>query len=158
MAKPNKPTIFTEREEKFLKELVKNGVQFIVVGLSAAALQGAPVVTQDIDLWFKDLGDPNLQKALHKVGASYIPPIMQNPPLFAGKGVQLFDIVLTLHGLDEFKHEIKNTTEIKIGKTTINVLNLDRILASKRAANRKKDKLVIPVLEDCLAALKIVKN
>ena len=42
--------IFTEKEGRFLKELAKNKVRFMIVGLSAAALQGAPVVTQDIDL------------------------------------------------------------------------------------------------------------
>jgi hypothetical protein len=28
-----------------------------------AALQGAPVVTQDVDLWFEDLGDPGIREA-----------------------------------------------------------------------------------------------
>ena len=45
-----KPSIFTENEIRFLRELVKNRVPFMIVGLSAAALQGAPVVTQDVDL------------------------------------------------------------------------------------------------------------
>ncbi|MGB7747091.1 MAG: hypothetical protein WBN75_07380 [Verrucomicrobiia bacterium] len=39
----------------------------MVVGLSAAALQGAPVVTEDIDLWFDNLSDPKLMQALVKV-------------------------------------------------------------------------------------------
>ena len=47
-----KPSIFTENEIRFLRELVKNHVPFMIVGLSAAALQGAPVVTQDVDLSF----------------------------------------------------------------------------------------------------------
>jgi hypothetical protein len=34
----------------------------------------------------------------------------------------------------------------------LKVLPLDRILASKRAANRPRDRLVIRVLEDALAA------
>ena len=41
--------IFGDREAEFLKELVRQKVEFMIVGLSAAALQGAPVVTQDID-------------------------------------------------------------------------------------------------------------
>ena len=45
-----KPQLLTDRELAFLRELVKTNVPFMIVGLSAAALQGAPVVTQDIDL------------------------------------------------------------------------------------------------------------
>ena len=61
------PSIFTEQEEGFLRELVRQRVEFMIVGLSAAALQGAPAVTQDIDLWFKDLADPKLTNALDRV-------------------------------------------------------------------------------------------
>ncbi len=48
----------TERELRLLRELVHHQVRFLIVGLSAAALQGAPVVTQDVDLWFGSLDDP----------------------------------------------------------------------------------------------------
>lgn len=48
----------SESELKFLRSLVTHDVRFMVVGLSAAALQGAPVVTQDVDLWFENLADP----------------------------------------------------------------------------------------------------
>ena len=41
-----------ESELRFLRALLRRKVRFMVVGLSAAALQGAPVVTQDVDLWF----------------------------------------------------------------------------------------------------------
>ena len=68
------PLIFGDREIEFLKELVRQKVEFMIVGLSAAALQGAPVVTQDIDLWFRRLPDPGIEKALKKFNGSYIPP------------------------------------------------------------------------------------
>ena len=38
------------------------------------------------------------------------------------------------------------------------VLRVDRILAGKRAANRAKDRLVIPVLEDALAVSKAARK
>ena len=40
-----KDLIFDDREAEFLRELVRQKVDFMIVGLSAAALQGAPVVT-----------------------------------------------------------------------------------------------------------------
>jgi hypothetical protein len=53
-----------------MRELVNHQVRFLMVGLSAAALQGAPVVTQDVDLWFERLDDPNLTAALRQVGGA----------------------------------------------------------------------------------------
>ena len=49
------PQPFTDRELALLGALVEEGVEFLVVGLAAAALQGVPAVTQDVDLWFADL-------------------------------------------------------------------------------------------------------
>ena len=56
-------------ELRFLRALLRRKVQFMVVGWSAAALQGAPVVTEDVDLWFENLSDPKLSRALEAVGA-----------------------------------------------------------------------------------------
>ena len=127
----------------------------MVVGLSAAALQGAPVVTQDVDLWFEDLSDPRIGDALREMDAAYVPPSILNPPMFAGGGVELFDIVLTMHGLRSFPEELRNCVEVSLGRQKLKVLGVDRILASKRAANRAKDRLVIPVLEDAWAASQV---
>jgi hypothetical protein len=141
-----------ESELRFLRALLRYKVRFMVVGLSAAALQGAPVVTQDVDLWFEDLNDPRLRKALREVGVAYVPPSILNPPMFAGGGVELFDIVLRMDGLGKFSEELPHCIEISLGRQKLKVLAVDRILKSKRAANRAKDRLVIPVLEDALAA------
>ena len=153
-----KPLIFTDRELAFLRELVKNKVPFMIVGLSAATLQGAPVVTQDVDLWFKSLSHPGIKKALRKVDGTYVPPIMLNPPMFAGDAVDLFDIVLTLHGLKSFDWEYARAIEVPLGRFKVKVLPLDRILASKKAANREKDRLTIPVLRDALLATRGVNG
>ena len=144
-----------ESELRFLRALLRRKVQFMVVGLSAAALQGAPVVTQDVDLWFQDLSDPRIREALKEVDAAYAAPSLQNPPMFVGGGVELFDIVLTMHGLGAFAEELGNCVDVALGRHKLKVLRVDRILVSKRAANRAKDRLVIPVLEDSLAASKV---
>jgi hypothetical protein len=147
-------SIFTDRERRFLQELVRRDVKFMIVGLSAAALQGAPAVTQDIDLWFKDLSDPKLMGALKRVGGVYVPPTGSTPPMFAGKSVALFDIVRKMDGLDGFDEELENALEFRIGRVPVKVLPLSRIIASKKAANRRKDRLILPVLEDAAATLR----
>ena len=106
----------SETELRLLESLLRHKVRFMVVGLSAAALQGAPVVTEDVDLWFENLSDPKLMQALVKVGAAYIPPFGYNPPMLGGPGSEPFDIALRMNGLDDFAVEWKRAVEIKIGR------------------------------------------
>ncbi len=146
-------SIFGDRELDFLRELVRQKVEFMIVGLSAAALQGAPVVTQDIDLWFRDLADPGLERALRKVRGVYVPPTASTPPMLVGKGIELFDIVLNMDGLGEFDEEKKRAIRMPLGRIKVPVLGLDRIVASKTAAGREKDAIVLKVLTDALKAI-----
>ena len=143
----------SESELRLLGSLLRHRVRFLVVGLSAPALQGAPVVTEDVDLWFEDLSDPKLAQALKSVGAAYIPPFGLNPPMLGGPGSELFDVVIRMDGLGAFTEEWKRALDVKVGKLRLKVLPLERILASKQAAQRPKDQRVIPVLQSTLLAL-----
>jgi hypothetical protein len=151
------PLPLAERELRFLRALVQQDVRFLLVGLSAAALQGAPVVTQDVDLWFERLDDPNLREALARVDGAYVAPTALTPPMFAGEGLELFDIVLRVDGLNTFAIESANAIDMQLGDVPVKVLPLARILASKRAAGRPKDRAVIPLLEDVLR-LQLVRD
>ena len=155
--------IFTDREARFLRELVRNKVPFMVVGLSAAALQGAPMVTQDVDLWFRDIRHSGIRKALRKMDGTLVPAIGLNPPMFAGEHVQCFDIVLTVHGVGSFDEEYRAALDVDMGGFAVKVLPLAKIIASKKRLNREKDRAVLPALKSaataCRAAgTKIVKT
>ena len=143
----------SESELRLLESLLRHKIRFMVVGLSAAALQGAPVVTEDVDLWFEDLSDPKLRQALMNVGAAYIPPFGHNPPMLGGAGSEPFDIAIRMNGWDDFAAEWKRAVRIKVGRLRLKVLPLERILASKQAANRPKDRHIIPVLQNALRTL-----
>lgn len=145
--------MFNDKEIAFLRELIRNKVPFMVVGLSAAALQGAPMVTQDVDLWFRDIDQPGIRKALKKFGAVLVPPFGMNPPMFSGENVDCFDIVLTVHGIGEFDEEIKAAVEIPLGKITLKALPISRIIASKTFLNRQKDRMVLPALRSAAKSL-----
>jgi hypothetical protein len=142
----------SEAELRILAALVEAKVQFMIVGLSAAALQGAPVVTEDVDLWFKNLGEPRMVRAIRAAGATYVPPFDLNPPMLVGEHAQPFALVINMSGLGDYDDEVKNTVEIALSGFTVRVLSLERITASKTAANGPKDRLVIPVLRNTLAA------
>lgn len=148
------PPPFTDRETAFLTALLEEGVEFLVVGPAAAALQGAPAVTVDIDLWFADLSDRRISNALKRVGATYVASSMSNPPLFAGAGVELFDIVVHMHGLGSFKQESRRAVRIAVGEIELPVLPLDRIIESKKATGRPRDLAIVPALEDTLRVLR----
>ena len=85
-----------------------------------------------------------------EVSAAYVPPFGDNPPMLAGTHTEPFDLVISMSGLGKFDDEILHALDIRLGRLRLKVLSLERILASKTAANRPKDRLVIPVLQNVL--------
>jgi hypothetical protein len=71
-------SILTDGERRLLVELERRGVRYLVVGMSAALLQGARGATEDIDLWFEDLADPRIGEAV-RAGSS---PVRASPQPF----------------------------------------------------------------------------
>lgn len=137
------------------KALTEAQVPFMVVGLSAALLQGVPAVTQDIDLWVQDLKNPAFAKAVEQAGAIYIPPGVagMNPPLLAGQEFRGIDLVTSCQGLSTFEEEAKKALSVEIRGLRVLVLGLDRIILSKETANREKDVAALPMLRAALLAL-----
>ncbi|HEX3851905.1 MAG TPA: hypothetical protein VHW01_13120 [Polyangiaceae bacterium] len=120
----------TAAERQFFISLNELSVPYLVVGLSAAVLQGADTATLDIDIWFKDRTDPRIADEL---------------------GDRL-DVVLTASGLESFEFEYQGARQIEVDEIVLPVLPLERIICSKRAAGRVKDLAVLPALEAALAA------
>lgn len=65
--------LFSPAERRVLESLLRHRVRFMVVGLSAAVLQGAHVVTQDIDLWFEELPDKKFDPGIAGRGCGLRP-------------------------------------------------------------------------------------
>ncbi|MDX2021693.1 MAG: hypothetical protein SF187_15735 [Deltaproteobacteria bacterium] len=141
---------FSAAEYEFLRAASEAGVPFLVVGLSAAVLQGADTVTQDIDLWFRSVSDPRVASAAVRAGGILI--WRTTPPLISGPDLDRIDLVVHCHGLDDFDSEFARAVTIEVCGIPLKVLPLDRVIASKRAANRAKDQAVMPALEAALAA------
>ena len=60
----------SEAEIAFLRALDQRGVRYLVVGMSAAILQGVPGTTQDVDLWFESIGDERIGEVAARSVAS----------------------------------------------------------------------------------------
>ena len=97
--------VLTEAERRFLCELESRGVRFMVVGLTAAALQGANTTTVDVDLWFDRISDPRIAEAAAAAGGSLVSGFGLMPAALAGPVGNRFDIVLTMSGLGRFDDE-----------------------------------------------------
>ena len=145
----------TDGEREVLESLSRHGVRFMLVGLSAAVLQGANTGTRDIDIWFEDTSDRRIGDAVREAKGIWVSGSFgMRPPQIGGDAVgDRLDVVTHMHGLGTFQQELSNSTLIDIDGLKLRVLNLQRIIDSKRAAGRKKDLAVIPALEEALAAL-----
>jgi predicted nucleotidyltransferase len=145
----------SEGERALLLALNRHGVRFMLVGLSAAVLQGANTGTRDIDIWFEDLTDRRIGEAVREANGIWVPgPFGLRPPQFGGEALgDRLDVVAHMHGLGSFAEELAASRELKVDGIPLHVLSLERIIVSKHAANRARDLAAIPALEEALAAL-----
>ena len=144
--------ILTSAERALLEALNALGVRYLIVGMGAALIQGAPGTTQDIDLWFGLIDPERLRQAADRAGGLYTPGFGLQPPALGGEGLERVDVVLTASGLDSFESEFTGARAYDLDGVPVKVLPLERIIISKRAAKRLKDLAQIPMLEAALAA------
>lgn len=126
-------------------------VEYLFIGKSGAIFYGFPETTQDADI-FPAKSPENGRKlisALRELGYNLTPELEQE--LIAGKDfVQLqngpfdLDLVFAPDGIETFA-VAKSRSHIIDGRFP--VASLDDIIASKRAANRPKDRESLPRLE-----------
>lgn len=127
----------------------------ILIGNGAAALQGAPVTTVDLDFLIRRT-PANLRKlkAVAKaMDAVVFAPHYPVSSLFRlirdDDGLQV-DFMTRIHGIRSFNSLRARATEIGVAEEKILVAALADIIASKRAANRPRDRAVLHVLEKTL--------
>jgi hypothetical protein len=106
----------TDVERAFLAALDDLGIRYMVVGLSAAVLQGADTVTADIDLWLENRADPRIHEAAERAGGLWIPGHFgMAPPMLGGDELaDRFDIVTNLHGLQDFQTEYSGAVTLEV--------------------------------------------
>jgi hypothetical protein len=146
----------TEGERAVFEALNRRGVPFMLVGLSAAVIQGANTGTRDIDLWFADLSDRRIADAIREAKGIWVSGTFgARPPQIGGDAVgDRLDVVTHMDGLGKFADEYGSAIEILIDGLRLRLLPLERILASKRASGRPKDLAVLPALEEAIAAVR----
>jgi hypothetical protein len=142
----------TSAERALFAALNQRGVRFIIIGMGGAATYGAPVPTQNLEVWFAQAEDDAIRAAAKDAGGFWISGFGMQPPAFGGEDLARIDVVLTAHGLDAFATEYAKAIEREIEGVTVRVLPLERVIASKRATQRAKDVAQLPVREATLVA------
>jgi hypothetical protein len=144
--------VLTAAERALLEALNALGVRYLLVGMGAALLEGAPGTTQDLDLWFGTIDGETLREAARRAGGVYVGSVGLQPPTLGGEGLDRVDVVLTASGLESFDREYAGAHQYELDGVRVSVLPLERVIVSKREANRPKDTAQIPMLEAALAA------
>jgi predicted nucleotidyltransferase len=145
--------------EPILKEIVRAldecGLEVVLVGNAAAALQGAPVTTLDFDFMFRKTPS-NLKKLkalANKLSGSILTPYYPSSDLYRliveDRGIQL-DFMPTLHGIKSFERLRSSAAKVTFGGHSLWVAHLRDIIRSKKALGRPKDLAVLEILEKTL--------
>lgn len=135
--------------------LERHQLKAVLIGNAAAALQGAPVTTIDIDLLFRRT-PANLKKL--KAIAKELDAVIMRPyyPVSGmyrlsrdADGLQI-DFMSEIDGIPSFDGLRKRAVVMKLSGYSLTVARLADIIKSKRAAGRPMDLAAIPVLERTL--------
>lgn len=130
-------------------------LEAVLIGNAAAALQGAPVTTVDLDFLFRKT-PRNLRKLktlARGLGAVILRPYYPASDLYRivreDDGLQV-DFMTTIHGIRSFEGLRARGRAIEIEGIQILVASLADIIKSKRAARRPRDEAVLEILEKAL--------
>ncbi len=145
------------------KVIQKHGLEVVMIGNSAAALQGAPVTTIDIDFLFrKTPANIKKLKAIAKdLGGVLLKPYYPSSDLFRlmrDEDTLQLDFMATIHGVRSFEGLHSRARQVDLGGYSLLVADLADIIKSKRAAGRAKDRAVLEILEKALDEKKITRT
>ena len=146
---------------RITKRLADHHVGFVVAGGLATILQGAALMTRDVDVAC-DMSPENLFRVwqaltelhpVHRMTPARPPFTREQAESGALKNLYLsttlgqLDLLGEIKGIGAFAECRKNSEPILIGGTEIRVLTLDALILAKRAMGRPKDLYAVLELE-----------
>lgn len=158
-----------EREfkpDEIVAVLVRHGVEFVVIGGTAAYLYGSNLLTEDIDVVPESDTEnmTRLSAALDELDARIRLP-GEDPLPFGHDATSLasaifwnlntkhgdLDISFTPSGTQGFPDLRRDAVAVTLGGTPVLLASLADIIRSKEAAGRDKDRRALPILRELLA-------
>jgi hypothetical protein len=151
------------RFAEILRRLAAGEVEFIVVGMTAGILQGAPVTTVDLDVVHRRSRE-NVERLLQVLAG--MDAVYRHDPRhlrpgvsqLAGPGHQLLtttegdlDCLGTIDQDRGYEELLGQTVEMSLADgRTVRVLSLPALIEAKERSGRPKDLAVLPVLRATL--------
>jgi len=144
-----------------LKRLNKHHVKFVLVGGVACVIHGSQVVTQDVDIC-APLTPENLSGLIASLAGAHprfrmspdLRPLPDVPEALAGfenlyliTDLGQLDVLSEIGGVGEYSEVERHTILVDLEGTPCRVLDLDTLIAAKKAMNSPKDRQVALELE-----------
>ena len=152
--------------DEVLRVLIRNDVEFIVVGGVAAILQGSPLTTEDIDVVYLPSDENNLRlaRALRELEAVYFDPagrrIEPDVSRLASLKIHLLktrcgrvDVLRTVGKDLAYADLVGKARMFDIEDFRVRVLDLETIIETKEHADRPKDRYQLLFLRQLLAEI-----
>ena len=143
------------------KRLVLADVHFVIVGGLAARAHGSARITEDLDICYYP--DPANVRRLVQVLADWnaylrgvepgLPFIMDertlqtSPVMTLTTDLGAIDVMDRVSGVGDFRKVLARSVSIEFDGVTLRVLDLNALIAAKRATGRPKDRDQLPELE-----------
>ncbi|MBX2920753.1 MAG: nucleotidyltransferase [Chitinophagaceae bacterium] len=148
--------LFTNEHRELLSALIKNKVEFMLIGGYAVIHYGYDRNTGDMDIWIKT-GNENRNKLILALKAfgiidehlkilaemDFTNPV---PVFYFGNEPRRFDFVTMISNVT-FEDAIKQVNYISLESLQVPVIHYNHLIASKLTSSRLKDKADIEELE-----------
>jgi hypothetical protein len=131
-------------------------LEAVIIGNSASMLNGAPVTTQDIDLLIRDtrLNRRKLARFAEEIGGAPPRPVSELSRVEWIEGELAVPVEIhfdRISGGLTFSSIRSRAHFVSVGDEKLRVAALSDIIRSKKAANRPKDRAVLPILRDTMS-------
>jgi len=145
----------TDLMVRVAKAIERHGLETVLIGNAAAAMQGAPVTTLDLDFLYRRT--PANLKKLKQIAADmgatlytpYYPASMMLRMMNDDETSQI-DFLHEVSGIRSFEGLRTRASRMTLRDAPVRVAALADIIKMKKAANRPKDWAVMGVLEKTL--------
>ena len=137
-----------------LQRLIKNNIEFVIVGGFAAVAYGVTLVTQDIDICCNFTSDNLLRlqttladlNPLHRITNKRIPLNLTAEKCTGLQNIYLttdlgqLDCLGSIKGVGDYEEVLKHSIEIELDIGKCRVLTINALIKAKKAMGRPRDK------------------
>ena len=143
-------------DEVFVIRLVESleaaGLDYVIVGMAAASLQGVPVMTQDVDILVRDtsLNRDRLGRLAELIGSARPMAVsaLTTTVTLIGAEIPVDVLFDRLPGARSFEGVRSRSVNVSLGNIAAVVASLEDVIASKEAVGRPKDLAHLQILRD----------